>query len=281
MSGTLSQCSRGRGRRAAAVMLVAALTLLAACANQGPSIGLARSPTAEVPTEGNPSDQSPPRDRAKAHTDLAGAYYQLGNMAVALEELRVAIAADPNYAPAYNVLGLVHADLRENAEAQASFERALRIDPADADTNHNYGLFLCQTGREDQSLKYFMTAVRNPLYSTPQKSYSLAAACAMRKGNDRDAQDYYERALKLDPNYLAAIIGYAQLKFRRGEVGDSRLLVERFNKITDPTSESLWLALRIARNLGDRSGEAGYGAQLRRQYAGSAEYQKLVKGQYD
>jgi type IV pilus assembly protein PilF len=262
------------------------LALLSACAGQGGSrangdIGLGRSPSAPEQAEANSAEQGPPRDRAKAHTDLAGAYYQLGNMAVALEELRIAIAADPNYAPAYNVLGLVHADLRENSEASASFERALRLDPADADANHNYGLFLCQTGREDLSLKYFLAAVRNPLYATPQKSYTLAASCAMRKGNDKDAQDYYERALRFDPNYLSALIGYAQLKYRRGEVGDSRQLVERFNKITEPTSESLWLSLRIARTLGDRNGEASFSSLLRRQYAGSPEYQKLVKGQYD
>ena len=42
-------------------------------------------------------------------------------MAVALEELRIAIADDPNYAPAYNMLGLVYMELRENAAARGEF----------------------------------------------------------------------------------------------------------------------------------------------------------------
>jgi type IV pilus assembly protein PilF len=260
--------------------------LLAACAGQGPArsdIGLGRpTPNATADADsGVTEQQGPPRTRARAHTDLAAAYYQLGNMAVALDELRIAVAADPNYAPAYNVLGLVHADLHEDAEAAASFEKGLRLDAADPDTNHNYGWFLCRTGHEEQSVKYFLAAVRNPLYATPQKSYALAASCTLRKGNERDAQEYYERALRFDANYLPALIGYAQLKYRQGQVGDARLMVDRFNKITEPTSESLWLALRIAHNLGDRSSESAYGSQLRRQYAGSPEYQKLVKGQYD
>ena len=121
---------------------------------------------------------SPPRNRARMHTELAAAYFERGNMGVALEELRIALAADPNYAPAYNVLGLVHMDLNENPQAQQSFERALRIAPNDPDINHNYGWFLCQTGREEQSMRYFLAALKNPLYTTPQKSYALAGVRA-------------------------------------------------------------------------------------------------------
>ena len=177
---------------------------------------------------------------------------------------------------------MVHADLRENALATASFERGLRLDPGDPDTNHNYAWFLCQTGREEQSLRYFMVAVRNPLYATPQKSYTLAANCALRKKNgDREAQEYFERALRLDPTYTAALMGLAQLKYRFGEMGETRILVDRYNRVTAPTAESMWLALRAARAIGDKAAEASYADQLRRLFAGSPEYQKLAKGQYD
>ena len=256
--------------------------LVAACASQSNNSDIGLERVADTGGDSNSvAEQGLPRERAKAHTDLAGAYYQLGNLAVALEELRIAIGADPAYAQAYNVLGLVHAELRENAQATASFERALRLDPNDPDINHNYALFLCGSDREELSLRYFMTAVRNPLYATPQKSYTLAASCALRKNLEADAATYFDRALRLDPTYSAAMIGFAQLKFRRGEMADSKNLVDRFNRIVEPTSESLWLALRIARAVGDRNGEASYTGQLRRLFAGSPEYQKLLRGQYD
>ena len=138
-------------------------------------------------------DSGAPRNRARIHAELGGLYFQRGNMGVALEELRMAIAADPSYAPAYNVLGLVFMDLRENAQAQANFERAIRLSPNDADVNHNYALFLCQSGREADSARYFLAAVRNPLYSQPQKSYAAAGACAIKANNERDATQYLER----------------------------------------------------------------------------------------
>lgn len=232
-------------------------------------------------TSANIAEQGPPRDRARIHTELAGAYYERGNLAVALEELRIAIASDPAYAPAYNVLALVHVDLRENDQAQANFERALRLSATDPDVNHNYGWFLCQTNREELSLRYFLAAVRNPLYATPQKSYALAAGCAMRKNREADALDYYERALRLDPNYLVPMMGVAQIRYKRGQLVESRALVSRYNKQAEPTAESLWLALRIERKLGDKSAESNYASQLRRQFSATPEYQELLKGQYD
>jgi type IV pilus assembly protein PilF len=60
------------------------------------------------------------RSRAKAHADLASAYYELGNLGVALEEARIAVQADSNYAPAHNVLGLVNMELKDNATADAN-----------------------------------------------------------------------------------------------------------------------------------------------------------------
>src|SRR5437899_9701790 len=115
-------------------------------------------------------------------------------------------------------------------------------------------------------------AVRHPLYATPQKSYAMAATCALRKNNERDAEDYLERALKLDPNYYPALINLGRIKYRRGELDAARNLVGRYNKLAEPTAESLWLALRIERRLGDSVAVAGDGDQLRRPFPGSNEY---------
>ena len=266
-------------------LAVVAAFLLAACAG-GAGGGSERNEgfrsQVEAPDESPViGEVGPPRERARAHAELASAYYEQGNLGVALEEARVAITADANYAPAYTVLGLIHMDLKENVQADESFQRALRIAPNDADANHNYGWFLCQSGREDQSLKYFLLAIRNPLYSAPQKSYAVAGICAARKNNDRDAIEYLERALRLDSGYLSARINLAQLRYRRGEYDQARLLISDFNRSIEPTAESLWLALRIERKLGDRESETKLAEQLRRQFAGSPEFQSLQQGKYE
>lgn len=222
-----------------------------------------------------------PRNRARIHTELASAYFEHGNMGVALEELRIAIAADPSFAPAYNVLGLVHMDLRENDAAQRNFEQALALSPTDPDINNNYGWFLCRTGREDQSIPYFLAALKNPLYKTPARSFVNAGLCSMNKADSSDAIGFFERALRNDPNNLLALLNLASVQYKRGQLEVARGLVGRFNKLIEPTAESLWLALRIERKLGDKSAENSLAAQLRRRFAGSPEYQKLLKGQFE
>jgi type IV pilus assembly protein PilF len=226
-------------------------------------------------------EQAPPRERARIHTELAGSYYQRGNLGVALSEARIAVAADSGYAPAYNLLGLVYSDLRETERADDAFQKSLSINPNDPDANHNYAWFLCENKREPESIRYFLLAVRYPLYATPQKSYTMAATCSLRMGNDKEAGEYLERALKLDANYTPALINLAQLKYRRGELDGARNLIGRYNKIAEPTSESLWLAVRIERRLGDSAASSSYANQLRRRFPGSKEYQDLQKGRFD
>ena len=91
--------------------------------------------------------------------------------------------------------GLVYMQMKDQSRAEASFERALRLAPNDADINHNYGWFLCQSGREADSVKYFLQAIRNPLYPTPWRSYSAAGVCSLRLKQLKDAVAFFERAL--------------------------------------------------------------------------------------
>jgi type IV pilus assembly protein PilF len=180
------------------------------------------------------------------------------------------------------MLGLVYMELKETKLAEESFQRALRLAPDDADINHNYGWFLCQqSGRATESIKYFLQAVRDPLYATPSRSYSAAGVCSMRAMNTRDAEVFFDRALKGDPNDLVALLQLSEIRYRQGALEEARRLITRYNRVVEPSAQSLWLALRIERKLGERAAEAHLGNQLRRRYPASQEYESLQRGQYD
>ena len=244
----------------------------------------------EAPHQDQPVDQSNEaligerRDaltRARAHTELASAYYEQGNLGVALEEAKTAVQADDGYSPAYNLLGLIYLELKQTDQARSSFERALRIDPHDSDANHNMGRFLCQTGHELDSIKYFLAAIQNPLYRTPAKSYAAAAACYERAGRTEEAYDYFGRALKLDPNYAPAMLPYAQLQMTHGSLDDARATVMRYNASMPPTAESLWLLLRIERRRGDSQAEQTVASVLSKRFPDSKEYRSFRRGEFD
>ena len=257
------------------ILITGLLILAAACSGNKPKETSNADPGAIIGEVGDP------RARARSHTDLAAAYYQRGNLGVALEELRIATAADPSYAPAHNLLGLVHMDLREESLAAQSFERALSLAPGDGDINHNYGLFLCQTKREPDSIKYFMQAVKNPLYSTPARSYSAAGVCTLRTGQPKEAEEYFVRALRLQPDDPQALLNLGQIRYRQGRMDEARRLVAQYNKLDAGDAESLWLALRIERKSGQRVAEQSVAHQLRRRFPGSPEYQALQRGNFD
>jgi len=254
--------------------VVFGLLALAGCAGQS-------SDAPSVETGTIVGEMGDPRNRARVHTDLAAAYYERGSMAIALEELRVATASDPNYPPAHGMLGLVYMELKENQLAEQSFERALRLSPNDPDINHNFGWFLCHTSREKDSVKYFVQAIRNPLYATPWRSYSAAGVCSLRGGNPKDAEEFFQRALKLEPDDAPSLIKLGEIRYKQGQIEEARRLVTRYNKLITPSAESLWLALRIERRSGERVAEQAYANQLRRRFPTSAEYRSLQRGQYD
>jgi len=258
--------------RLAATAFLLALAAGCATTTEGPT-------TATGGTQGGePTD---PRNRARVHTELASLYYARGNMSVALDELRVAVAADSTYAPAHAMFGTVYMALRENTLAKTNFERAVALAPTDPDINHNYGWFLCQTGKAPESIRYFQQAVKNPLYPTPWRTYSAAGVCTQMTGNVKDAEDYFQRALRLEPDEPTALLALGQIRYRQAKFDEARRLVSRYGKLVAPSAESLWLALRIERRMGEKIAEQSYANQLRRRFPTSPEFQALQKGEYD
>lgn len=233
-------------------------------------------------TTGDAAPQaSGPRQRAKVHTELASLYYQQGNMAVALDEVRIALEADESYAPAYSMRGLVQMYLLETTGAEDSFQRALRLAPGDPEINNNFGWFLCQTGRERQSLTYFLDAIKNPLYQTPEKSYTNAGICAMQIKDYRLAEEYLQKGLRYGRNRGAALLQMANLRYRTNDFQDAREYLASHHEQSEPSAESLWLALRISHKLNDEELEASYASQLRRRYPESREVRELKRGNFE
>lgn len=229
---------------------------------------------------GTPSGGSHPNKSAQVHTELAGLYFERAQAGVALEEIELALRADPDYAPAYSVRGLVHMSLREDKEAEADFQKSLRLDKNDSETHNNYGWFLCQRGREKESIPHFMAAVKNPLYETPGRAYLNAGVCSQKAGNITDAEEFLQKALMVRPDMPQALLAIAELSFANGDYAAAKKYFARFSDKNDNlTAEQLWLAVRIERKVGDRNSEASYGMQLRKRFPDASETQSLIHGE--
>lgn len=243
-------------------------------------VGCAGQPAGESGVANTQVD-SENRQRARAFTDLANAYFARAQYKVALDELRKAIIADNRFGPAYNTYGLIYMELAEDKLAEENFRRAIGLDRSDSMTRNNYGWFLCTRGRYDDGLEQFSIALRNPLYAYPEQAMANAGLCAERKGDLALAEANFLKSLKLQPDNPNTILKLAGLHFRKGQLSETQRLLARHAELAPPTSESLWLGVRLERKLGDRAQEAAYGLQLRRRFPDSDETRLLLSGQFE
>ena len=253
-----------------------ALALLAGCAGAG----------GEAPRElKTASDQTAAEKRAQIRLQLAVGYYQDRKYEIALDEVKQAIAAAPDFADAYGFRALIYTAMGENALADENYRHALRLAPRNPDLANNYGLFLCDAGgRPDQALGFFESALKNPQYRSPAKALTNAGNCSLKLKHTDAAERYLLEALRYEPELPAIQAGLARVYFERRDYTRAGFFINRLTdaaKLESLSADVLWLAIRVKHMLGDRATEATLAVQLRKRFPGSAEYAAFERGAFN
>ncbi len=168
---------------------------------------------------------------------MGSAYFQQNKLEIALDEFNQAIVIAPNYALAYNGLGLVQSALGQDVEAEANFKKSIELQPNSSESHNNYGSFLCTRKRYDESITHFLAAVKNPLYATPNLAYANAGICADRKGDTKSAETYLNKALQLEPLTHSAAYQLADIQFKRGDVKTAKMTLQNA-LVASPSAET-------------------------------------------
>lgn len=227
------------------------------------------------------SDEPDARRRARLRVELASAYFEQGKTRVALDEVKLALAADPAYAPAHNLRGLIYLRLRETALAESSFRQAIRLAPRDGDSWHNLGWLHCESGRYADALAAFGSALQAPQYAAAAKTWMSQGICQARAGQVTDAERSLMRAFELDPGNPITTFNLASLLMQRREYSRAQSYIRRLNQSELANAESLWLAARIEHRLGNRETARQLGEQLRRRHPESQEAAAYERGAFD
>lgn len=249
------------------------VTLLAACAGTG------GNPPADDLR--NSTDQSDLQRRAQIRLQLAVGYYGQGQLATALDEIKQALQIDPNFADAHGVRALIHMDMGDTQLAEESFKRAMKLAPGNPDFANNYGWFLCENGRERDSLPYFEAALKSRAYSSPAKALNNAGVCSMRLGDMAAAERYFNQAFQADPGNADASLNLARVFYSRADYQRARFYVSRVLRAENAGAAALWMAIKVERKLGDQDAASSLSNQLRRRFPDSREYAALSRGAYD
>ena len=228
------------------------------------------------------SDETSAAKRARVRMELASAYFARNQFTTALDEVKLALVADPNLGEAYNLRGLIYAALGDQSIAEESFRRALQINPRDVDSMHNFGWFLCQHRRYPEAADLFTRALEHPSYSGGARTLLASGVCEARSGRWPEAEASLKRAFELDPSNTAISVNLAEVLLRRGEYERARFYIRRVNTSNEQSNaQTLWLAARIEMKLGNRQGADDFGQQLRNRFPESRESAAFERRQFD
>lgn len=260
----------------------ALVALLAGCVSTTTQttrpVGSADGSRAEMVTA---SDEPSGRRRASIRLELAIGYFQAGQTTVALDEIKQALTADPSFADAYNLRGLIYMRLDDAGMAEDSFRRAIALNPREPNTLHNYGWLLCQQKRYGDAAQQFSAALAVPNYTERAKTLMTQGVCQMQSGQRPEAERSLLQAYEIDAGN--PVIGYnlAVLLTQREDWSRAQFYIRRVNNSPSANAETLWLGIKIERKLNNREAMAQLGGQLQRRFPQSREAVAYERGNFD
>lgn len=257
-------------------VLLGLLALLAGCASPAPDSTRTPDPLPEAPPRADTARL------AQTRLELAAAYFQRGQNATALQEIKAALQADPTQLAAFGLRGLIYAAMGDTGQAEESFRQGLRLSSRDPDTLHNYGWFLCQERRFPEADQQFALATQVPAYPDLARTLMAQGICQARAQRWPEAERTLARAYELDPANPATGFNLADVLYRRGEYERARFYIRRVHQIDDQvTAQSLWLALRIERKLGQTGQVEQLGSLLGSRFPSSPESAQYERRRFD
>jgi Flp pilus assembly protein TadD len=243
---------------------------------------------------------------------LGSAFFQREYYDQAAASFRIALRDDPSSAEAHYGLGSVYLKQEKNAEARASFERAVQLTASYPDTApnawNNLGLLATREGRTSDAVGYFQEALRvSPDYwialenlgnayrqqrrydearstleravaarpKEPGANYSLAMVYAQTDDTER-AYQYLQKALALRPVYPEALNNLGVLYLRTRRRDDAVAKFEECIRVA-PAFDQAYLNLARVYNLeGDREKARAVLLDLLKQHPGHPQAQQLL-----
>jgi type IV pilus assembly protein PilF len=252
------------------------LNFVVACAN--PSDGSSQDSRADLATA---SDETDMQKRAKIRLELALGYLDQGQINVALDEVKLAIVADPRSVDAYSLRGLIYMRLNDFGLARDSFNRGIAINPRDGNILHNLAWLACQESRFAEAILNFDKALTIPNYTGQAKTYLAKGVCLLRSGDARQAESNFLRSFELDASNPIATFNLANLLYKRNDLIRSQFYIRRLNNNEYVNAESLWLAAKIEKKMGNSQGVLQWSERLRKQFPTSREFELFERGAFD
>jgi type IV pilus assembly protein PilF len=118
--------------------------------------------------------------------------------------------------------------------------------------------------------------VQDTNYVNTAEAYENAGLCAMQVPDDVKATNYFQRAIQQDPRRAIAFLELAQINFKQNNFTQAQQYFNNSLNLTPrPDAEGLWLGVRLAHEMHDKTAAERYTLSLQNEYPNSYEYRQL------
>ena len=163
-------------------------------------------------------------DAAIIRSNLAGMYFENGDLARADQEWSAALAGKPDNVVTMNALGELYTQQGRYTEATNMLKRAIHDKPLWGTPHYSYGILLQKTGRMPEALQEYDRAVNlSPLNGIARRSYGEALE---QNGQLDLAETQLKQSLQLEDS-LSTLQDLAGLYLRTGRISDAEVILRR------------------------------------------------------
>jgi GWxTD domain-containing protein len=226
-----------------------------------------------------------PKPEAQELFERGQTFYRNGQLDSAITVLQRATLADRRYAEAWNALALAYMDLgtlQGRIKATRALERALRLDWHNPEYNYNMGVLHLKKGMPSAAARFFKKILkRNPGHAratyqlgriaeeqmlrykdmiSPQEEGVIFYLTEYAEKDRLKAENYYRRAIALDPNLSDAYYRLALIQYEVRNLDDMIELLQRALRAAPDTAfqrrKDYYLFLGLAYHRSGRANEA-------------------------
>jgi len=201
----------------------------------------------------------------------------MGNTIQAKLNLEKAKRFAPNLVQVHTAFAHYYDTVSEAELAIKAYKKALSLNPKDADTLNNFGVFLCKQERYDEAEQYILKAITVPSYILVAKSYENIALCQLKAKSFVKAELYLNKAIEHNPLSGSSLLHMVQLQYAKSNFDNAENFLKRYEKATRRISpKALALAFKLYLKQQNKVIAKNYAGMLVKMFPNSFEAQQYI-----
>jgi len=246
------------------------LAILTSCgANNKKSIDSNRTESVAPVKQGSPE---------QVNLDLGVGYLKRGrdgDLEIAIEKFKKAIAYNPKYALAHSMIANVFDQKGLFNDAERHYKLSIKYNNNNPDIFNNYANFLCQRGHYEKAINYYMKIVNNPQYQLAAYAYENAGICSYKAKNSKQAEKYFRKSVSIESKQSNSLYYLMLITKENKEYMKARAFLQRLEGLYRPSPELLLAGYQIEKGLGNKREARQYLTNLQKNFPESELNKKI------